>query len=88
MNDNVKDFGLAKARNGNSSKDVTPAQLLRLIIEDIEAGRINPTGMVVAFTNKHTSGAITIGGYRSQINKMEEVALYSIGLNNSINSGD
>jgi hypothetical protein len=50
----------------------TPKQMLEALIEDIDAGKLVPKGMIVVFTEENPDKSLKVRTWRAQLTRGEE----------------
>lgn len=59
-----------------NSRDITPVELLRMVLDDIERGEINPDGLVVIWCRRPKAGddrGWECGTYRANMTRDQEL---------------
>lgn len=71
------DLSIEKARRAESNFEITPKQLLRMVLDDLEKGVEKADGMMIILLKKG-DGDWERSTYRSCLNRMEELAVLEL----------
>ena len=56
-----------------NSEDIKPAELLRMVLDDIERGAISPDGILVLYCTRPEDGEWVCGTYRANLTRDQEL---------------
>lgn len=73
MSGGSDDLSLARLRRENDNTKVSPAELLRLVANEIERGLINPNRMMVITIEPRPDNQSRIDTYRCGVTRAEEI---------------
>lgn len=68
------------------SKDIKPVELLRMVIDDIERGEINPDGLIVIWCRRPQDEDWSSGTYRSNITRDAELVHLEVAKHRCLNA--
>ena len=57
---------------------ITPEQLVRDLLADMEAGKVNPTRVHILLVTQNEDRTESLDGWRSRMNRVEEIGYLSI----------
>lgn len=84
---NVVDLARERMDRGAlTSKDVTPAQLLEVVCEDVAASRIGNVVKCYVTLIAEDESSFTVSNYRAGLNRAEEVAFRQLGLQEAVDN--
>lgn len=56
-----------------NSRDITPVEVLRMVLDDIERGEISPDGILVLYCTRPEDGEWVCGSYKSNLPYNQEL---------------
>ena len=75
----VRDLGVERAIRANDARGLTPLQLLRHLVDEVEAGKIDATKLVVAWFGG-PEDEMSRGMAFASVSRVEAVALLNLAL--------
>lgn len=88
MTTDMSEFERARLDRETSALQVTPLQLLRAVLYDIENHLINPDGILIIAVQRKDTGVdhLHLDRYRAGLSRMAEIAVLSAAESRAINS--
>lgn len=74
----LDEFSRARLGQIDNALDIAPADLLRLLLDDIERGRLDPTGLLVVWTTAPAEGQFQVNTARAGLDRSAELVALEV----------